>query len=322
MSDDQKDGEESLADVLASIRARVGQHERELRGQAPQTQPDPDPEDEPLILGGGESTLDPSEDDGALLLTDPVPDANVPADPEPEEPLHLSDYLDTPDDVDEAPLILTEPEDDEEPLVLSDRVADEAEEPLVLSEEDSTDDPLILDTPEDAPLVLDTPADADSPLLLTEEEDSASDPEEEAPLILSEPEEEPLILDVPDHDAPDAEAADSAVDEPLILSDASDDGAGPEPMEDTPALRLVTENTEEAAPAELPAMAQQDLPPPPAPMPADDPAPAAPEIDEETLRAMIRDVIREELQGDLGQTLSNNIGAMIRDELANAFKRG
>jgi hypothetical protein len=338
MSDDQRDGEESLAEVLASIRARVGQHEREMRGQAKAPAPSPDPDDAPLILGGGDSTLDPAEDDAALLLTDPVAEAPTSAEPEPEEPLHLSDYMDAPEETEEEPLILTTPEE-EEPLVLSDMVAEEDNDPLILSDEDSAEPMELVSAEEDSPLVLDdmveddprileeddeplvlSDEDADAPLTLTED-DAAPD---EEPLILGDPVEEdaePLILSDEDADAPLTMTEDDAApdEEPLIPSDMAEE-------QPAPALRLV----EDAAPASvIPAMAQQGLPPAPAPEPTRDavpspasPEPAAAEIDEETLRAMIRDVIREELQGDLGQTLSNNIGAMIREELANAFKRG
>ena len=42
-------------------------------------------------------------------------------------------------------------------------------------------------------------------------------------------------------------------------------------------------------------------------------------IDEALLRELIRDVLREELQGDLGERITRNVRKLIRAELARAL---
>lgn len=42
--------------------------------------------------------------------------------------------------------------------------------------------------------------------------------------------------------------------------------------------------------------------------------------DDEALRALVSEVVREELQGDLGKTLTRNIQKLIRREIATALK--
>lgn len=50
---------------------------------------------------------------------------------------------------------------------------------------------------------------------------------------------------------------------------------------------------------------------------ADDPAPVV-DLDEDTLRELIRDVLREELQGPMGERITRNIRKLVRAELARA----
>lgn len=49
-----------------------------------------------------------------------------------------------------------------------------------------------------------------------------------------------------------------------------------------------------------------------------DPAPDA-ELDEDALREMVRDVIREELQGTLGERITRNVRKLVRAEIARAM---
>ncbi|WP_158547385.1 hypothetical protein [Rhodovulum sp. 12E13] len=45
-------------------------------------------------------------------------------------------------------------------------------------------------------------------------------------------------------------------------------------------------------------------------------------IDEAALRAMVADVVRDELKGALGERVSRNIRALVRREIARALTRG
>ena len=47
------------------------------------------------------------------------------------------------------------------------------------------------------------------------------------------------------------------------------------------------------------------------------PAPAAPILDEESLRGMINAIVREELQGELGDRITRNLRKLIRREIAD-----
>ncbi|MEL7216238.1 MAG: hypothetical protein AAGJ96_09955, partial [Pseudomonadota bacterium] len=174
---DETDGEgdRSLSDVLAAIRAQMLEEEKRLSG-AP-SEDDTASEAEPVV-GRPDDATAPSAD---MLSED-------------TEPLVLS-----------APLAATE----DEPLDLSaPRGADETS-PIASSE--SVDaDPLILTTPlDEGPLVLDAPI-ADDPLVLT----TPVPPEEETPLLLSDPlleasdgaDEDPFVLAEPVESVPLAAA--------------------------------------------------------------------------------------------------------------------
>jgi hypothetical protein len=55
---------------------------------------------------------------------------------------------------------------------------------------------------------------------------------------------------------------------------------------------------------------------PSAAMPLEDELPA---VDEETLRDLIRDILREELQGPLGERITRNVRKLVRAEIARAL---
>ncbi|MBD3764242.1 MAG: glycerol-3-phosphate dehydrogenase [Rhodobacterales bacterium] len=127
-------------------------------------------------------------------------------------------------------------------------------------------------------------------------------------------------------------------------------GAGPDKLVLTSALRVVGEPAPpDAGSAAQPEEPVAGRPEPLAPEPEvleptdrpedlldwhDDPTPAAaaevlddtadPEvadfvIDEEALREMVRDILREELQGALGERITRNVRKLVRAEIARAL---
>lgn len=102
---------------------------------------------------------------------------------------------------------------------------------------------------------------------------------------------------------------------------------GSTPAAPTPTPAFVSSRSPAPAPA---------MDPPPAPPEADShamdwaDAPAAsasalpldddlPSVDEETLRDLIRDILREELQGPLGERITRNVRKLVRAEIARAL---
>lgn len=105
MSDDKAQQEPSMEDILASIRRILSEDEAEEQVKAPMPEPEPEPEPEPAPL--------PQDDIDALFaMAAPAPE------PEPEpEPVFEPE-----------PLVLSEPEDDDDILELTDdMVLDEPE---------------------------------------------------------------------------------------------------------------------------------------------------------------------------------------------------
>lgn len=96
--------------------------------------------------------------------------------------------------------------------------------------------------------------------------------------------------------------------------------AAPEPEDDDGDEPLpLRQGFAPGAPAAEAAASQED----PAAAPEPEPVPpAAPAIDEAMLEEMIRKVVRQELSGSFGVTLSKNIQKLVQDEIRKALARG
>lgn len=133
--------------------------------------------------------------------------------------------------------------------------------------------------------------------------EAAATEEEPSEATAAEAAESTETTDQPETDQPETETPDTETPD----AEAPDAGASPdESAADDTGETAADEGTEEAAMDDR----ATDLSPPP------DLA-----IDPAEMEETIRRVIREELEGDMGQRLSKNIQRMIRDEVARAMLR-
>lgn len=139
----------------------------------------------------------------------------------------------------------------------------------------------------------------------------------------------PPVLELVASTAPQAPEAPAAA--PLVLTPAADEPPDSDPAAAQPAA--VDTEAAAAEPAAIPEPLTDSAAEPAGPAADRDadrweaaepgayfaPAPDDDVIDEETLRDIVRDILREELQGPLGERITRNLRKLVRAEIARAM---
>ena len=341
---DRNDGtdgeaERSLSDVLAAIRAQMLEEEKRLSGSPSEDETASEASSEPYVAGVEAEPVDERPDDAT------APSAEMLS--EDTEPLVLSAPLTAPED---EPLGLSAPHgaDETSPIAASESLD---ADPLVLTTP-LDDGPLVLDAPiADDPLVLTSPvpSEEETPLLLSDPLVEASDGADEDPFVLAEPvESEPLVAapEVEDarlselpHSEPNRvelptpqsgpDPSPSAWEDDTAFADSVPDLPGGVPTEadiTEPLYHLVTREADTpdiGGDAALLGLDESYAPDDESHDPVDDlslldrPSPESPS---DPQRDMVAQLIRAELEGEMGETFSNNIRQIIREEIARALQ--
>ena len=336
------EGERSLSDVLCAIRAQMLEEEKRLSGELSEDKTASEGTSDPQV---DEAEAEPVDDRPADIIAPPadvltedaapiMPRARLalPLTASDEESLVLSAPLGTDetspiaasDSLEVEPLVLTTPLDAgpllldaiiaDEPLVLTNPVSPEDETPLILS------DPLVEapDGADEGPFLLAEPVKSEPLAAATEVEDALSP---EPPPV------EPNRVEVPTpqsgpEPSPSAWEDDTAFAYPV----PNLPGNAPTKADVTKPLYLVTREAETpdiGGDAALLGLDESDAPDEESYDPVDDLSlldRAAQETLSDPQCDMVAQLIRAELEGEMGETFSNNIRQIIREEIARALQ--
>lgn len=314
----------SMEDVLASIRRLVAEEsDRAPAARAPEPEPDPAPEAAPEVAEApadpvrrvlprrptvSDSLLPTRKDVGRaarakLLLTDDFRVEDLrrwsdtsPSDEVAPDPNPAPGADDTPDATPASPQGRS-PANRSRTLY-----ADEAQSRLAEDIDAFLGDDAPAGTPEPAPPVADEVA-------------------EEAPPLRRRPRRAPQA-DSPAPEAPPVAETDAAVlavlkatEEAMMPPRAPEPPAAAAPVRAPEKPQVPLDRIEEAVRASLEALRAEgalDAPP--------EPSPGELMIDEESLREIVSDIVRKELQGSLGERITRNVRKLVRREIYRALE--